>query len=98
MTQQLLFAPGDELIVQRLAETERQLRKAAHLYDADIRVVSRCDDEVDIEVITRDIWSLKLDASVSRTGGESAHHFGIAETNAAARTIPEGAKVNLAAL
>ncbi len=77
----LLFASGDRYAPSIIEESARLLRNRDHLYDADIRVISHCDDEVDLEVITRDVWSFTPEVSFDRSGGENSYRFGIAETN-----------------
>ena len=84
--QQLLFDVGNEYSPARAAETERNLRRSSHLYDAAIRTLATCDDdtgrpEVDVEVITRDVWSLTPELSYTQAGGESTYRFGIRDNN-----------------
>ena len=79
--QQILFTEGDTYERRLVKESARLLRQQNHLYDADIRAVNVCDDKVDLEVITRDVWSLNLDASFKRSGGENKFRIGLAETN-----------------
>ncbi len=81
ITQQLLFKSGEHFQPGTVEESARLLRELDHLYDAAIRVVNQCDDKVDLEVITRDVWSLNLDLSLDRSGGESSHRLGISEGN-----------------
>ncbi len=81
ISQQLLFSKGEVYNQQLVEESARLLRELDHLYDASIRTISSCDDHVDLEVITRDVWSLNLDVSLDRSGGESDHRFGISEGN-----------------
>ncbi len=78
---QLLFE-ADEKYNQRLVdESARILRRNPYLYDASIKAVPREDGIVDIEVLTRDVWTLGPDLSVSRKGGENTSRFGIEEKN-----------------
>ncbi|HIG43975.1 MAG TPA: hypothetical protein EYQ14_26105 [Gammaproteobacteria bacterium] len=79
--QQLLFTTGDVYDPRIMEESARLLRQLSHLYDAGIRTVSVCEDEVELEVVTRDVWSLNLDISYGRSGGENKHRFGISESN-----------------
>ena len=51
-----------------IEETERLLRGNAYLYDVDIRPVAYHDGVVDIEVQTRDTWSLDLGVSAQPRG------------------------------
>jgi hypothetical protein len=69
--QQLLFDPGEPYVRQRVEESERILRSAEYLYDAQI-VITSCDAEtVNLGVTTRDVWTLQPGISISRSGGES---------------------------
>lgn len=77
----ILFREGDAYNDGLIEESARLLRARDHLYDADIRPVSVCGDSVDVEVITRDVWSFTPEASVNRSGGENSFRFGVAETN-----------------
>ena len=78
---QLLFAEGDLLSASALAESERTLRGQRFLYDAEIRVVAYHDGLADIEVRTRDNWSLKPGLSFGRSGGANRFHFEIQDSN-----------------
>lgn len=77
----ILFEEGDLYDPRVIDESARILRARDHLYDADIRPVSQCDDTVDVEVITRDLWSFTPELSYDRSGGADTWSFGIAETN-----------------
>ncbi len=79
--QQLLFESGDRFSANRLQESERILRDNSYLYDVTIRPVAYSNGIVDVEVSTRDVWSLTPDISVSRSGGTNRLGFGIEETN-----------------
>ena len=81
LREQLLFTSGDVYEARKVEESARILRDLGHLYDANIRLTSVCDDTVDLEVIARDVWSLTLDTSFSRSGGENDYRLGIGETN-----------------
>jgi outer membrane protein assembly factor BamA len=78
----LLFAPGEPLSVQKVEETERLLRQNPYLYDVSIRPIQVHDDGVvDLEVVTRDTWSLKPDVSYGREGGVDTGSVSIEERN-----------------
>ena len=77
----LLFESGDVWDESIIEESARLLRDRNHLYDADIRPVAVCDDKVDVEVITRDVWSFRPEISYNRSGGENQYRWGVAETN-----------------
>jgi len=77
----LLFKSGDRLSVRRIEETERVLRAGGYLYDVDIRPAAYEGGVVDIEVLTRDTWSLKPGLSVSREGGITSGSLSVEEEN-----------------
>jgi hypothetical protein len=77
----LLFKSGDPLSVRLIDETERVLRGARYLYDVQIRPIAYRDGVVDIEVQTRDTWTLDPGLSASRTGGANSSSLGLKEFN-----------------
>ena len=77
----LLFKRGERVSVQKIDESERLLRNNRFIYDAEIRPLASGDGSVDIEVITRDSWSIDLVGSVSRSGGNNKTSFGLKEYN-----------------
>ncbi|WP_395707771.1 hypothetical protein [Casimicrobium huifangae] len=77
----LLFRAGETVSRQKIDETERMLRSVRYLYDVNIRAVGLADGAVDIEVRTRDTWSLDVGASVSRTGGNNKTNLELSEYN-----------------
>ena len=79
--QQLLFTEGLTLSPSALAESARLLRSRPYLMDAGINVQNPCEPEVDIEVITRDAWSLTPRVALNRSGGNSKTGFGVREKN-----------------
>lgn len=93
----LLFREGDSVTVDEIAESERSLRGKAYLYDARIVANSVCPANgeegggeeggdsgvVDLVVVTRDVWSLSPELSVTRTGGEDRVRAGVSEINLA---------------
>jgi outer membrane protein assembly factor BamA len=79
--QLLLFKEGEFVSVQLIQETERLLRQQHFLYEASIRPISYRDGVADIEVKTRDTWSLDLGIGASREGGENRGRLSIKEDN-----------------
>ena len=79
--QQLLFAEGSTLSPSALAESARLLRSRPYLMDAVINVQNPCEPEVDIEVITRDAWSLTPRVALNRSGGNNRTGLGVREKN-----------------
>lgn len=69
---QLLFHSGEQLSVRVIEETERLLRGNSFLYEAAIWPVAWRDGVVDLEVRTRDTWSLQPGASVKYAGGTTS--------------------------
>ncbi len=78
---QLLFEPGDRVSVRLIEETERLLRLNSTLYDVRIRPIAYHDNVVDVEVTTRDTWSLAPGISVSRAGGANTRRVTLQEFN-----------------
>jgi outer membrane protein assembly factor BamA len=78
---QLLIAGGDDYSKRLSDESERILRKNRYLYDADIVPLSYENGVVDLQVTTRDTWSLLPALSLSRSGGENKTRIGLVESN-----------------
>ena len=57
------------------------LRAKHYLYDVSIKPIAYRDGVVDIEVKTRDTWSLDIGVSASRTGGENKASVSVKEEN-----------------
>lgn len=77
----LLFKTGDPVSVRVLDETERLLRANRYLYDVRFRVVAVNQGVVDIEVLTRDTWTLDPGISISRSGGANNTAIQLREYN-----------------
>jgi hemolysin activation/secretion protein len=77
----LLFKSGQRVSVQKIDETERLLRASSIRYDVDITPIAYKDGVVDIEVSTRDTWSLDFTGTYSRSGGNNKTAFGLKERN-----------------
>ena len=77
----LLFKSGEPLNVRRIEETERALGNTRYLYDAVVRAVAWHDGVVDIEVTTRDTWTLDPGISLGRAGGANALGINLQEYN-----------------
>jgi outer membrane protein assembly factor BamA len=78
----ILFKSGDPVSVHAIEETERLLRTNRFLYDVSIVPVAYHDGVVDVEVGTRDTWTLQPGLSASRTGGSNRTNIGLTDTNA----------------
>jgi outer membrane protein assembly factor BamA len=85
-----LFKSGDRVSVHAIEETERLLRSYKIFYDVSIIPVAFHDGVVDIEVRTRDTWSLQPGVSASRTGGSNRTNIGFTETNALGTGVQVG--------
>jgi len=66
---QLLFAEGDLYSQRVVDETERALRRLRYIREPHIRVLSRHDGVVDLEVSVSDVWTLSPGISYGRKGG-----------------------------
>ncbi|MDP3823275.1 MAG: BamA/TamA family outer membrane protein [Burkholderiales bacterium] len=86
----LLFKRGEPVSRRVLEETERLLRSNRHLYDVQFRPVAYHDGVVDIEVSTRDTWSLDPGVSAGRSGGANTTGIHLREYN----LLGTGATVN----
>ena len=78
---QLLFRTGDPYEPRLLQETARILRTTRYLHDADVRPVRAANGVVDIEVLSRDVWTLNPGVSFGRSGGQNTSGFEIEELN-----------------
>lgn len=81
VTSQLLFAAGEPLDPRIIYETERLLRSRGYLTTAFIVPDYICDTQVGLVVITRDSWSLDVEVSFSRSGGDTSTGFGLSDDN-----------------
>ena len=86
----LLFKSGERVSLRLLEETERLLRGSRYLYDVQLRPVAYQDGVVDIEVLTRDTWSLDAGVSAGRSGGANSSGIHVREYN----LLGTGATVN----
>ena len=78
---QLLFKTGDLYSDRIVQETERNLRANSYLNDAKIVPVAWDGRNVDLEVRTRDTWTLNPGVNFSRTGGRNEYAVQIQEQN-----------------
>jgi len=79
--EQLLFKTGDLYSDRIVQETERNLRANSYLNDAKIVPVAYDGRNVNLEVRTRDTWTLNPGVNFSRTGGENEYAVQIQEKN-----------------
>ena len=78
---QLLLQPGEPYSERLADESERILRRRIYLYDAIIEPANRQNGTVDLQITTRDVWTLKPGITASRKGGENRTGFDIEELN-----------------
>jgi outer membrane translocation and assembly module TamA len=90
--QLLLFRSGERVSARLIDETERLLLANKFFYDVAIRPSSYRDGVVDIDVVTRDTWTLGLTGKYSRSGGSNSTSFGVKEFN----LLGTGARLGLA--
>lgn len=77
----LLFKSGEPVSVKLIDETERLLRSTRYLHDVLIRPAAVRDGVVDIEVETRDTWTLDPGLSVGRSGGSTSSGIQLRDFN-----------------
>lgn len=78
---QLLLKSGDTVSKQLAEESVRNLRRNKYLRDAQVRPVSVENGVVDLEISTRDVWSLSPELSISHSANETRSRFGIEDSN-----------------
>jgi len=78
---QLLFREDDTIVAQKLNETARILRTRSYLFDAEVKLENIDDDSADVRVVTRDVWTLVPDISLTRSGGQNESQIGLEEMN-----------------
>ena len=78
---QLLFKSGDPYSRRLLDETERNLRQLRFIREPEIRIVSYQEGRVNLEVVTRDVWTTNPGLSFSRSGGENSTSLKLEELN-----------------
>lgn len=78
---QLLFKSGDRYNRRVIDESERILRSNGIFYDAWIREVGYHDGKVDLQVTTRDVWTLNPGFNYSRSGGTNSTGLQLEDTN-----------------
>ena len=78
---QLLFRSGERVSRKLIEETERLILERSSVYDVSIRPLAYRDGVVDIEVHTRDTWTLQPSLGLSRSGGANSGTLGIKDDN-----------------
>lgn len=77
----LLFRSGDVYSVERLEETERNLRALQFLKSASVIASPPRDGVVDVTVTTQDSWSIAPETQAGSKGGKSTVGATLSETN-----------------
>ena len=77
----LLFKSGEPLVARLIEESERVLRSTRYLFDVNLRVAAWHDGVVDIDVETRDTWTLDPGISAGRSGGANSSGINLREYN-----------------
>ncbi len=77
----LLFRTGERVSQRVIDETERLIRQTTTVYEASIRPTRYEDGVVDIEVRTRDTWTLQPGLRFRREGGVNSGAINFKETN-----------------
>jgi outer membrane protein assembly factor BamA len=77
----LLFREGDVYRPERLAETERNLRKLPFVKSAEVQASAPHDGLVDISVTTQDSWTIAPEAQAGMKGGTSTYGVALTDTN-----------------
>ncbi len=78
---QLTFRSGDPFSPEALAESERVLRGNHYVYDAHVESLACVDHQVDVAVMTRDVWTLQGGVNFHRDGGTNSTSFEIQDEN-----------------
>ncbi len=78
---QLLFKSGERYSRRLLDESERILRADGYFYDAWIQPIRYHDGTVDLEVTTRDVWTLNPGFNYGRSGGTNSTGAQLEDTN-----------------
>jgi outer membrane protein assembly factor BamA len=78
---QLLVKPGDRYQQRLLEESARILRATEYIREAELSPLVCVDGVVDIEVRTRDVWSLNPGIAGGFKGGESSFGFDLEDSN-----------------
>jgi hypothetical protein len=89
---QLLFKTGDRYDARLVQENERILRANDYLYDARIVPIAWDGHTVDLEVRSRDVWTLNPGFNFGRSGGTNSTNVHVQEEN----LLGTGRKVELA--
>lgn len=79
--EQLIFEPGDSYQQRIIEESARILRGLPFLYDARIWPYRVCGNTVDVEIVTREVWTITGGVGVERSGGNDETSFSLTDSN-----------------
>jgi outer membrane protein assembly factor BamA len=79
----LLFKSGERVSLRLIEETERLIRANSTVYEVAITPTRYAGGVVDLEVRTRDTWTLQPGAKLRRAGGVNSGALNLKETNLA---------------
>ena len=79
---QILFDKGSEFNSRILSENERLIRQQKYAADAKIRVLTKCGEEVGVEVMTKEVRTVVPGFSFHSSGGHGCLEFEIRDSNA----------------
>ncbi|MGB5081349.1 MAG: hypothetical protein WBO23_11480 [Burkholderiales bacterium] len=88
----MLFRTGERVSKRLIEESERLLLTNRFLYEVSIRPIAYHDGVADIEVRTRDTWTLEPGISASRAGGTNRRGLTLIDTNLFGTGISAGIK------
>ena len=77
----LFFKQGDDFDQDLIDASERLLNTRRYLAKSSIVVENDANKEAIAKVNVRDVWTLKPQFSVSRSGGDNKYSYGIEDTN-----------------
>lgn len=78
---QLLFQAGDKLDVNVIQDSLRRLYANEYLLDVKLRPIKQCGEQVILELVVRDAWTIEPRISAGHEGGESSSEIGVRDGN-----------------
>ncbi len=93
LRRELLFEPGDSFNPERLAETERNLRRLGYLNDVRVTAVdTTADGKVNIRISAQESWTLRTSLSYSlASGGDQRWSVSLSDRNFLGHGVTLGA-------
>ena len=78
---ELLFEVGDTFDIQRLIETERNLRAAGFISEIGVAAIPEHDSSINLIVTTTDLWTTKAELFLDVAGGKYTTGMAFTEAN-----------------